>query len=130
MINEAAVEAFFAKVKAEADVIEDGIEKEVAKGIADAGAFLRSTASALAKDPVLLQALNDGFGVAKAAVLTAIETGGSAPAAMIAAATTAAKDLLVSVGHTAEHELVPIVTAELHAAVAPLVVAIPTVVNP
>jgi hypothetical protein len=128
MINEADVKAFFAKIEAEAEVIENDVEKEAVKAVALAGQFLRSTAAALAKDPVLLAALQDGFGVAKAAVLSAVEGGGTA--GLVVAAETAAKDLLKSLGHTAAHELVPIVTAELHASVAPLVVAVPTVVNP
>ena len=128
MITKADIIAFFAKVEAKADEIEDEGEKLIAKDVALACKFLQSTAAALAKDPVLLAALQDGFGVAKAAVLAAVEGGGTA--GLVVAAETAAKDLLKSLGHTAAHELVPIVTAELHASVAPLVVAVPTVVNP
>jgi hypothetical protein len=128
MITKADVQAFFAKVEAEADEIEDAAEKEVAKGITLASQFLRSTAAALAKDPVLLATLQAGFGVAKAAVLAAVEGGGTS--VLISAALEEGKNLLINCGHTAEHELVPIVTAELHAAVAATTQATPTVVNP
>ncbi len=127
-ITEADVVAFFAKVKVDAENIEADVEKEVAKGVAEAGAFLRSTAAALAKDPALLAALQAGFGVAKAAVAAAVEGGGTS--CLLSASIAAGKALLVSVGQTAEHELTPIVTAELHAAIAATTVATPTVVNP
>ncbi len=123
MINKATFAAFFAKVEADADAIEDAAEKEIAKGIAAAGKFIRSTAAALAKDPVLLAALQNGFGVAEAAVAAAVETGGTS--VLAAAALAEGKNLLVLCGKTAEHEVLPIVTAELHAAVAATTQATP-----
>jgi len=128
MINKASIQAFFAKVAADAEDLADDAEKEIAKGIAAAGAFLRSTASALAKDPVLLAALQNGFGVAVAAVSAAVESGGTS--VLAAAALAEGKNLLVSCGQTAEHEVLPIVTAELHAAVAATTQATPAIVNP
>ncbi len=110
---------------------EDAIEKfagEAVKGIILAGKFLRSTAALLAKDPVLLSAIQAGMGEAINTVAAAAETGGTSVIAD--AALDAAKTLLINCGHTAEHQLVPIVASELRAAVDATTQATPTVVNP
>lgn len=127
-ITEADFKAFFQKVEAAAETIEDAAEKELAKGIAAAGQFLRSTAAALAKDPVLLAAIQAGMSGAIAFVIAAVETGGTA--ALPAAALEAGKSLVISAGGTAEHELMPIVTGEIQAAVASVTQATPEHANP
>lgn len=120
-ITKKDVQAFFANLEAKA-------EADAEKAIAVAGQFLRSTYSALAKDPVLTAAIQAGMSGAIAAVAAAVETGGTS--ALAAAALAAGRALVISVGGTAEHELVPIVVGELHAAVAATTVATPTFVNP
>lgn len=119
---------FFDNIGAEIKADLSLAEAEIAKDVALAGNFLRSTAATLAKDPVLLQAIQNGFKDAVAAVKSTVE--GKGTIALVEACVTEAKNLLVSVGQTADHELVPIVTNELQAAVTPDVVAVPTVVNP
>ncbi len=105
----AAVGAFLAKAG-------KAIENEGEKIVHDGFSFLKNTAAALAKDPVMLSAIQAGKDAALAAVLSAVETNGTS--ALPAAALAAAKSLVISAGGTAEHELIPIVAGELHATVA------------
>lgn len=120
-ITQADVLAFFQKLETEG-------ETEIEKGAAIAGQFLRSTFSLLAKDPVLLAAVQAGFSAFIPGIAAAVETGGSS--VLVSAALSAAQSLLVSVGKTAEHELVPIVQGEFIAKVSPAAVATPQVVHP
>lgn len=120
-ITKQDVLAFFAKLETEA-------EADAEKAIAVVGQFLRSTYSALAKDPVMTAAIQAGMSGAIAAVAAAVETGGTS--VLAAAALAAGRALVISVGGTAEHELVPIVVGELHAAVAATTIATPEHVNP
>ena len=109
---ETAIEAFLARA-------EDDIEKAAAV----AAKFARSTLTALAHDPKVTAAIQAGFAGALAAVSAAVETGGAGclPAAAIAAG----RSLALSAGVAAEHELVPIVIGELHAAAAGPAAAVP-----
>lgn len=117
-----------AEVLAFLDKIEDKIENDAEKGLQLALSFLRSTASALAKDPVLTAALQAGFAGAVSGVAAAVETGGAS--VLAGAALGAARSLVISVGGTAEHELVPIVAGEIHASLAAATAATPEHANP
>ncbi len=121
MLTKEDVKEFFVKIEQEA-------EDDAKKAIALAGKFLRSTYEALAKDPVMLAAIQAGFSGAIAAVSAAVLTGGASVLPAVALAE--AKALVIAVGGTAEHELVPIVAGELHAAYAPIAASIPEKVNP
>ncbi len=121
------IKDFFAEVAAEADKIEDEIEAAAKKALALAGQFARSTLGALAKDPILTAAIQEGIGAKILSVTAAVETGGASLLPGLAAG--AALELLRAVGHTAEHELLPIIQGEIHAAVAATTAAIPAVVN-
>lgn len=121
MITEQDVKDFFKKLELEA-------EDELEKAIALAGNFLRSTYTALARDPVMTAAIQAGIAGAIAAVEAAVETGGAA--ALPAAALAAGRSLVISAGGTAEHELVPIVAGEIRAALVAPTAAIPEHVNP
>ncbi len=120
-ITKKDVQEFFAKLEAEAIA-------DVEKAIAIAGQFLRSTYAALAKDPVMTAAIQEGMAGAITEVSKAVETHGTS--VLADAALAAGKALVISVGGTAEHELIPIVASEIQAAIAPTVVATPTHVNP
>ena len=117
-----------ADFKAEFEKIEADAASEITKAAAAVGQFLRSTYAALAKDPAVTAAIQAGFSGALAAVAVAVETGGAG--CLPAAALAAGRSLAISVGLTAEHELVPIIAGELHAAYAAPAAAIPEVVNP
>lgn len=119
-ITQAEVKEFFVNLEQEA-------ETEAKKDLAIVGQFLRSTYAALAKDPVITAAIQAGFAGALTTILSAVETGGASLLPMLALNT--AKALVISVGGTAEHELVPIVAGELHAAAAGPTAATPEVVN-
>jgi hypothetical protein len=121
MITKEEVVAFIEKVETE-------VEDEASKAIAAGLQFLRSVAAALAKDPVMTAAIQTGMADAIAEVAAAVESGGTS--VLADAALEAGKALVISAGGTAAHELVPIVTAELHAAVAATTVATPEHVNP
>lgn len=116
------------EILTELKTLEADAAKEVQHAIAVAGQFVRSTLAALAKDPVMTAAIQAGFAGALAAVASAVETGGAG--CLPAAALAAGRSLVISAGGTAEHELVPIVAGELHAAMAAPAAATPTVVNP
>jgi hypothetical protein len=120
-ITKTDVRAFFLKLETEAE--DDG-----KKALAAVGQFLRSTMAALAKDPVLTAAIQAGFAGALSGLAAAVETGGAG--ALPAAALAAGRSLVISAGGTAEHELVPIVAGELHAAMASPAAAVPEHVNP
>lgn len=120
-INKADIKAFFLTLETEA-------EDEGKKVLALVGQFLRSTMTALAKDPVMTAALQAGFSTALSTVLAAVETGGAS--LLPSLAYDAAKALVLSVGGTAEHELIPIVAGELHAAATIPTLATPEHVNP
>ncbi len=115
------------EVLEELKVLEVEAATEIKKGIAIAGQFLRSTLSALAKDPIMTAAIQAGFSAALAGLASAVETGGAG--ILPAAALAAGRSLVISVGGTAEHELVPIVAGELHAAMASPAAAIPEHIN-
>ena len=117
-----------ADFKAELVKLEGEAETEISKALAIAGQFLRSTYAALAKDPAVTAAIQAGFAGALAAVAAAVETGGAG--CLPAAALAAGRSLAINIGLTAEHELVPIIVGELHAAYAPVAAAIPEKVNP
>lgn len=120
-ITQADVLAFFQKLETEA-------ENDAEKAISAVGQFLRSTYAALAKDPVLTAAIQAGMAGAISGVAAAVETGGTS--VLAGAALGAAKSLVISVGGTAEHELVPIVQGEIQASLASATAATPQVVNP
>jgi hypothetical protein len=127
-ITKNEIQAFFESLETKAEEGAEDVAAELKKGVALAGAFLRSTVAALAKDPVLTAAIQAGMGGAIAGVSAAVESGGTS--VLAGAALAAGKSLLISCGKTAEHELVPVVTAEIHAAVAATTAATPTHVNP
>jgi hypothetical protein len=103
-------------------------ESDLERLLAATGLFLRATYTALAHDPVMTAAIKAGMGKAIDDVAAAIEKDGSH--ALPAAALSAAKDLVITAGGTAAHQLVPIVAGELHAAVASAVAAVPEHINP
>ncbi len=120
-ITKKDVQEFFAKLEAEAIA-------DAEKAIAIAGQFLRSTYAALAKDPVMTAAIQAGMAEAITEVSRAVATHGTS--VLADAALAAGRSLVISVGGTAEHELIPIVAGEIQAAIAPKVIATPTHVNP
>ncbi len=120
-ITKKDVQEFFAKLEAEAIA-------DAEKAIAIAGQFLRSTYAALAKDPVMTAAIQAGMAEAITEVSKAVATHGTS--VLADAALAAGKSLVISVGGTAQHELIPIVAGEIQAAIASRVIAIPTHVNP
>lgn len=120
-ITKADVLAFFQSLETEAAT-------DFEKALAAAGQFLRSTYAALAKDPVMTAALQAGFAGAVSGVAAAVETGGTS--VLAGAALGAAKSLVISVGGTAEHELVPIVQGEIQAYLATATAATPEHANP
>lgn len=120
-ITQADVLAFFQNLETEAVT-------ELEKGLAIAGQFLRSTYAALSKDPVMTAAIQAGMAGAISGVAAAVETGGTS--VLAGAALGAAKSLVISVGATAEHELVPIVQGEIQAALAVPTAATPEHANP
>ncbi len=122
-----SIKEFFAKVAEEADEIEDEVEAAAKKALALAGQFVRSTLSALAHDPIMTAAIQEGIGAKILSVTAAVETGGASLLPGLAAG--AALELLRAVGHTAEHELLPIIQGEIHAAVKANTAAIPEHVN-
>lgn len=127
-ITKQDVKEFFQNVEAQLeDLLEDTLTL-VARNIAIACKFLRSTAALLAKDPVLLAAIQKGMTDAISAVSAAVEEKGTS--VLADASLEAAQNLLISLGHTAGHELVPIVAAELKASVAATTQSTPAVVNP
>ncbi len=115
-------------IKDEIEVLVQNAETESKKLLADAALFARSTLTALAHDPKVTAAIQAGFAGALAAVSAAVETGGAGclPAAAIAAG----RSLALSAGVAAEHQLIPIVIGELHAAAAGAAAAVPEHVNP
>lgn len=107
--------------------LEEEAKTELMKVLAVVGQFLRSTYAALAKDPAMTAAIQAGFSTALAEVAMAVETGGAS--VLPAAALAASKALVISVGGTAEHELVSIVAGELHAAMTAPAAAVPEKAN-
>lgn len=120
MITKADVKDFFDKLESEA-------EADAEKIFAAAGRFLRSTLSALAKDPALTSAVQAAFSGGLAQVALAVETNGAS--VLPSVCKDVAVGIMVGLGKTAEHELVPIVQGELHAAYAPTAAAIPEKAN-
>ncbi len=127
MITKASVQAFFAKMEAEADAIADEAEKAVAKDVALAGQFLRSTYAKLASDPAVVAVIQGGFADAAGRVLAAVETGGAS--LLPGLCLEEAKNLVIAAGKTVEHSLVPIVAGELHASLEAASAATPEHVN-
>ena len=107
--------------------LRDEAEAEVVKVAAEVGQFLRSTFAALAHDPAVVAAVQNGFKDALGIVLSAVETGGASILPSIVL--TVAKELVTSVGGAAESSLVTIVAGELHAAAEGPTAATPEVKN-
>lgn len=115
-------------IKAEIVKLEDEAETAIATALAAAAQFARSTLSALAKDPVMTAALQAAFSDGLSQVLMAVETHGASILPSIVKDVATA--MVVSVGGTAEHELVSVVAGELHAAASAPAAAVPETVNP
>lgn len=127
MITKADVKAFFNDLAAKADALEDEAEKAIARDVALAGQFLRSTYAKLSHDPAVLAVIQGGFAEAAGRVLAAVETGGAS--LLPGLCLDEAKNLVVAAGKTVEHALVPIVAGELHASLADATAATPEHVN-
>ena len=115
------------ELKAEFVKIRDEAETEAVKVVGEVGQFLRSTFAALAKDPAVVAAVEDGFAGAVTTVLTAVETHGAS--ILLPTLADAAEKLVVSAGGVAGSALVSIVQAELHAKVEDSTAATPEKVN-
>lgn len=114
---EKALETFLAKAETDAE-----------KLLASAATAVKNTLSALAKNPAVMTALQNGLSVAASTVIGAAEAGGAG--AIAGAVEGSAKVLLKDVEVPAGSALVQIVQGEIAAAVEAPTVAIPQVVNP